>query len=133
MDGNVPYISDIGADILKPLFIVGCCFTGVGFVLSLTVERILRHNGRYVVLFRATYPKTYSGLFRLVPNMRRREKVFSILAIISAIVGGAGLILLSIFDTKRHTTLHRLFLLIFMLGVAFSALFTIVEVHNSLI
>ena len=57
MDGNIPYISDIGADILKPLFIVGCCFTGVGFVLSLTVERILRHNGRYVVLFRATYPK----------------------------------------------------------------------------
>ncbi|TRM70351.1 Frag1/DRAM/Sfk1 [Schizophyllum amplum] len=108
-DGNIAYISDVGADILKPLFIVGCCFTGIGFVLSLVAERWLRHSGR------------------LVPNMRKREKVFSILAILGSVIGGAGLILLSIFDTKRHTTLHRLFLLIFIVGVALSAIFTIVE------
>ena len=47
MDGNIAYISDIGADILKPLFITGCCITGVGFVLTLVVERWLRHGGRY--------------------------------------------------------------------------------------
>ena len=34
----------------------------------------------------------------------------------------------SIFDTKRHTTLHRVFLLVFIVGVALSAIFTIVEV-----
>jgi len=34
---------------------------------------------------------------------------------------------LSIFDTKRHTKLHRLFLGIFVLGVALSALFTVAE------
>ncbi|KAF8920232.1 Frag1/DRAM/Sfk1 [Mucidula mucida] len=109
MDGSIPYISDIGADILKPLFIVGCSFTAVGFFLSLSVERALRHHGR------------------LVPGMRRREKVFGYLAIVASFVGGCGLILLSIFDTKRYTTLHRLFLLIFILGVAFSALFTVIE------
>ncbi|KIY72383.1 hypothetical protein CYLTODRAFT_417968 [Cylindrobasidium torrendii FP15055 ss-10] len=109
MDGSVPYISDIGADILKPWFIIGCSFTGVGFTLSLAIERILRHKGR------------------LVPNMRTREKVFSVLSTIAAGIGGAGLILLSVFDTKRHSTLHRLFLLIFMVGVAFSALFTCIE------
>ena len=47
MDGNIAYISDIGADILKPLFITGCSITGVGFVLILVVERWLRHRGRY--------------------------------------------------------------------------------------
>jgi uncharacterized protein (DUF2062 family) len=47
MEGNIAYISDIGADILKPLFIVGCCITAVGFVLTLVVERWLRHRGRY--------------------------------------------------------------------------------------
>lgn len=48
MDGSIAYISDIGADILKPLFIVGTCFTGVGFVLTLIAERLLRHEGRSV-------------------------------------------------------------------------------------
>jgi len=46
MEGNVPYISDIGADILKPLFIVGCSITAVSFFLTLFIERYLRHSGR---------------------------------------------------------------------------------------
>jgi hypothetical protein len=53
----------------------------------------------------------------------------SSLAIFSSVVGGIGLVLLSIFDTKRFTSLHRGFLLVFMLGVVFSALFTVAEVR----
>ncbi len=60
--------------------------------------------------------------------MRRRERVFSCLAILGSFIGGCGLILLSIFDTKRHPTLHRVFLLVFIVGVALSAIFTVVEV-----
>ncbi|EJD07165.1 uncharacterized protein FOMMEDRAFT_144900 [Fomitiporia mediterranea MF3/22] len=108
-DQTIAYISDVAADILKPLFIVGCSITAVGFFLSLAVERWARHEGR------------------LLPNMRRREKVMSSLAIVWSFVGGAGLILLSIFDTKRHMRLHRVFLLIFVAGTAFSAIFTIIE------
>lgn len=67
-------------------------------------------------------------LQRLSPIMRRRERVFGALAVLGSFIGGMGLILLSIFDTKRHPSLHRLFLLIFMIGVALSALFTIAEV-----
>ena len=48
-DGSIAYISDVGADILKPLFIAGCSVTGVGFFLCLVVERYLRHSGRYAV------------------------------------------------------------------------------------
>lgn len=108
-DGSIPYISDIGADILKPLFVVGCCITAVSFFLSLVCERWLRHSGR------------------LIADMRRREKVFSILAILGSFIGGCGLILLSIFDTKRFTSLHRVFLLVFIVGVGLSAIFTIIE------
>ncbi|KAH8100069.1 Frag1/DRAM/Sfk1 family-domain-containing protein [Cristinia sonorae] len=108
-EGSITYISDVGADILKPLFIVGCVITGVSFFLALSIERWLRHSGR------------------LVPNMRTRERVFSVLAILASFVGGAGLILLSIFDTKRHPSIHRLFLLIFILGVGLSAIFTVIE------
>jgi uncharacterized membrane protein YbjE (DUF340 family) len=60
--------------------------------------------------------------------MRRREMVLSSLAILGSFIGGSGLILLTIFDTKRHRSLHRLFLLVFMLGVALSAGFTCLEV-----
>ncbi|OCH94402.1 hypothetical protein OBBRIDRAFT_722884 [Obba rivulosa] len=107
--GSIAYISDIGASFLKPLFIVCCCITGVTFFISLTIERWLRHTGR------------------LIPDMRRRERFLGRLAVFSSLVGCAGLILLSIFDTGRHPSLHRVFLLVFIIGVGLSAIFTIAE------
>ncbi|KAF7972534.1 hypothetical protein HWV62_17836 [Athelia sp. TMB] len=107
--GSFPEISDVGASYLKPLFVTGGSITAVGFFLSLVFERWLRHSGR------------------LLPNMRRRERVLSSLAILGAFIGGAGLILLTVFDTLRHHALHRAFLLVFILGVALSAIFTVLE------
>jgi len=103
-------ISDIGADILKPFFIIGCCSTAISFFLTVFAERWLRHRGR------------------LPRNTRKSQKVLAVLAILGAFMGGSGLVLLSIFDTRRHKNLHRLFLGIFMLGLALSALFTTIEV-----
>ena len=62
--------------------------------------------------------------------MRRRERVLSTLAILGSFAGGCGLILLSVFDTKRFPSLHRIFLLVFILGVGLSAIFTIIEVRS---
>lgn len=109
--GSFPEISDVGASFLKPLFVAGGSVTAVGFFLSLVLERWFRHTGR------------------LLPNMRKRERVLSSLAIFGAFVGGAGLILLTVFDTDRHHALHRVFLLVFILGVALSAVFTVLEVR----
>ncbi|EIW84028.1 hypothetical protein CONPUDRAFT_119590 [Coniophora puteana RWD-64-598 SS2] len=108
-NGKVTYISDVGASFLKPLFVVACCITGVGFFISLCLERYLRHSGR------------------LLPVMRKRERYLSFMAILGSFIGGAGLILLSGFDTDRYPTLHRLFLLIFIIGVGLSAIFTVLE------
>ncbi|KAF4613984.1 hypothetical protein D9613_007632 [Agrocybe pediades] len=108
-DGKIAYISDVGASNLKPLFVTGCAITGVGFILTLITERLLRHTGR------------------LMPNQRKRELVLSYLAIVGSIIGAVGLLFLSIFDTKRFSRAHRVFLLIFMLGVALSAIFTILQ------
>ncbi|KAG1731647.1 Frag1/DRAM/Sfk1 family-domain-containing protein [Suillus paluster] len=110
-EGKVAYISDVGASFLKPLFIVSCCITGVGFVLSLVLERLLRHRGR------------------LSPSMRKREHVFEILAILGSFIGVLGLVLLSGFDTKNYVTAHRIFLLVFMLGVILSVIFSVLEYH----
>ena len=43
---RIAYISDIGAQGLKPLFIAGCCVTTVFLDLSIASEHWLRHTGR---------------------------------------------------------------------------------------
>ncbi|KZT02611.1 uncharacterized protein LAESUDRAFT_752112 [Laetiporus sulphureus 93-53] len=107
--GSIALISDIGASYLKPLFIACCSITGASFFLTLVTERWLRHSGR------------------LIPNMRRREKVFSILAIIGSFIGGGGLIMLSIFDVRRFHSVHDSMLVVFIVGVGLSAIFIIIE------
>lgn len=102
---NIAYISDVGADRLKPLFVTGCVLTTILLDISFGADRYLRHKGR------------------LVPNASTTEKVLSGLTIFFAIIGTAGLILLSIFDTARHPKLHDVFLLFFIAGYVFSAIF----------
>ncbi|KAF1845768.1 uncharacterized protein K460DRAFT_312518 [Cucurbitaria berberidis CBS 394.84] len=106
---HIPYISDIGADVLKPMFIAMSAITVVTFDLAFIFERWLRHAGR------------------LTPNTSVWQKVYSTLATIAAVVGAAGLILLSIFDAKRHNKLHNIFLGVFILGYIVSAIFICLE------
>ena len=102
---TIAYISDVGAESLKPLFIAGSCVTTIFLDASFLSERWLRHRGR------------------LAQNLSRTEKVLSGLSMAFALLGTAGLILLSIFDTLRHPTLHDIFLLLFMVGYVLSAIF----------
>lgn len=102
---HIAYISDVGAQELKPLFITGCVLTTVLLDTSFLADRWLRHRGR------------------LVPNSTRGEKILSGLTIFWALIGTVGLILLSIFDTARHPSLHDLFLGFFIIGYLLSAIF----------
>ncbi|CAZ86490.1 unnamed protein product [Tuber melanosporum] len=100
---TIAYISDIGANVLKPLFVTGCAITAVGFVFSLAFMR-RNHALR-----------------------SRLESTMDWLALATGSLGAVSLILLSVFDTQRHVSLHRLFLFLFMLGVVLSAIFTTIE------
>jgi hypothetical protein len=106
---NIAYISDVGAQGLKPLFIAGSVVTTIFLDLAFASERWLRHRGR------------------LAQNTTGAEKVLSGLSLIFAAVGTAGLILLSIFDTLRHPRLHDIFLLLFIAGYLISAIFICAE------
>lgn len=68
----------------------------VTFTAAFVLERWLRHRGH------------------LTRNTTTAQKVFSVLSIVGAIAGAAGLILLAVFDTVRHTRLHNAFLAVFM-------------------
>ncbi|KAK4995879.1 hypothetical protein LTR66_004389 [Elasticomyces elasticus] len=108
-DQHIAYISDIGAQRLKPLFIAGSVVTVVTFDLAFISERWLRHAGR------------------LAHNTSKGQVVLSAFAIVAAVAGAAGLILLSIFDTLRHPHLHDIFLIVFIAGYIISAVFICAE------
>lgn len=94
---QIAFISDVGATSWgKPLFIAGSAVTVVVFDLAFISERWLRHKGR------------------LTKNYNRTEKILSVFATIFAVIGAAGLVLLTIFDTKNHSKVHRAMLVVFM-------------------
>ena len=102
---TIPYISDVGAQGLKPFFIAGCCITTIFLDISFLSGRWLRHLGR------------------LAENTTKQEKVVSALSMAFAVIGTAGLILLSIFDTWRHSAIHKASLILFIIGYITSAVF----------
>ncbi|KAF4973533.1 hypothetical protein FSARC_197 [Fusarium sarcochroum] len=102
---DIAYISNVGAERLQPLFIVGCVLTSIFLDAAFLSERWLRHRGR------------------LVPNTTLMEKVLSGLSIIFATVGTVGLICLSIFKTGTYSRLHNTFLALFIGGYLISAVF----------
>jgi len=102
---KIAYISDIGAQRLKPLFVAMSAVTVVSFDLAFLLERYLRHTGK------------------LTPNTSVWQKLYSTLSILFAIAGAAGLILLAVFDTVHHPRLHQVFLGVFIGGYVISAIF----------
>ena len=106
---TIAYISDTGAFRLKPLFISMSAVMVAFLNSSFLAERYLRHNGR------------------LAANTSRVQKGLSIGSIVFSTIGGAGIILLSIFDTYHHSVLHNCFLLCFIVGYVVSAIFVCAE------
>lgn len=68
----------------------------VSFDLVFVTERWLRHQRR------------------LAPNYSKWEKFMSVLAIFWSIIGAAGLVLLTIFDTANYRKVHDSMLGVFM-------------------
>ncbi|TKA72792.1 hypothetical protein B0A55_07326 [Friedmanniomyces simplex] len=107
---HVTYISDVGASRWgRPLFIAGSAVMVVVFDLAFISERWLRHKGR------------------LSHNYSKSEKILSVCAIIAAIIGAAGLVLLTIFDTRDYPTVHDAMLVVFIAGYIISACFICAE------
>ncbi|CAF9915803.1 hypothetical protein IMSHALPRED_002704 [Imshaugia aleurites] len=130
---HIAYISDIGAQGLKPLFIAGCVVTTVFLDLSFASERWLRHTGRLAKNL-GTAEKVLSGLSSTPPPIHPRERsphhpplLTPTIPVVFAIAGTCGLILLSIFDTLHHPHLHDAFLLLFIAGYVISAVFICAE------
>ena len=87
------------------MFIAMSVATVVTFDLAFIFERWLRHAGR------------------LSANTSHWQKVYSLCATIAAIIGAAGLILLTCYNNRDHNRLHNIFLAVFIIGYIVSAIF----------
>lgn len=120
---TIAFISDIGADTLKPLFVIGCVLTAILLDLSLFLDFYFRRqpsSSSSTAAAAAAPRRTRRGL--LLPNQTRAERALAWLTLAFAAVGTVGLCCLSGFDTERYRRLHLVFLMLFILGYLASAI-----------
>lgn len=104
----IPFISDIAAFRFKPIFVIGCALTAVCFVGTVySVHHVRYSPGFYGLSDDAVWRKTLSGI-----------------AMVTGVVAGTCLLLLSIFDTFQKHEEHRYLLVGTFGGLAISSLCT---------
>ncbi|CAG8182365.1 unnamed protein product [Penicillium salamii] len=91
---NIPFISDIGAQELKPLFMIGCITTVL--LLNLSFYQFIQSKGYINKLC------THGSFF-------------------FTIIGGTGLVLLSVLDNISHHLTHDICVTVFIVGFLVSA------------
>lgn len=106
---TIAFISDVGAGHLYALFIAMASTTVISLDIAMAAERWLRHNGR------------------LAPNTSRNQKLLDIAALLAAIAGAIGIILLSIYNTRDYPNMHDRCLGVFLAGYVLSAIFICAE------
>ncbi|KFH40811.1 hypothetical protein ACRE_084940 [Hapsidospora chrysogenum ATCC 11550] len=105
---DIPFVSDIAAFQFKPVFIIGCTLTAVGFVGTVySVHHVRYSHSFYGLADDAAWRKTLSGI-----------------AMFSGLVAGTCLLLLSIFDTFEAHEKHRWLLVGTFGGLAISSFTT---------
>ncbi len=110
-DANIVFISDVGAAHHVP-FIGLCCTTAGLYILTVLLERQLRHARR------------------IPGSLIRRTTNYDITSVVFAIIGALGLVFLSIFDTVDYPTVHWTMTLVFIVFVALSTIFQVLEVFS---
>jgi hypothetical protein len=104
----VPFISDIAAFQFKPIFILGCSLTAVCFVGTVWSVHHVRYSSTfYGLVDDAVWRKTMSGI-----------------AMVTGLVAGTCLFLLSVFDTFESHEKHRYLLVGTFGGLAVSSFTT---------
>ena len=103
-----PFISDIGAFVLQPVFITGCALTGVAFAGTVFAVHHVRYSDRF---------------YGLTDDVGWKQ-VTSLLALFTGLVSAVCLLLLSVFDTFENNDEHRYLLMGTFWGLGMSGILT---------
>lgn len=93
IDRRIAWVSDIGAQELKPFFVLFCCLTAIFFVVTTFNVHSLRYSGS-----------------SLGSNDRLWRRFFSLLSVGLSIIAGLCLAGLSIYDCYSAGGIHAFFL-----------------------
>lgn len=109
-DRTIPFISDVSAASIKPLFMAGCIISSVSFFFAYTSDVWAPETGR------------------LVPGTPVRCQWFWCwCARLSIAISAAGLCLLSGFDVENYPNLHQNSIYVFVLGYVLFNIATLLE------
>ncbi|PLB43806.1 hypothetical protein P170DRAFT_430827 [Aspergillus steynii IBT 23096] len=100
---TIPYISDVAAQELQPLFVTGCLVS----VILLNISLVL------ILKARSAGPKPSVKLLRW-KRAGISHTWFHYLAIFLTAAGSVGLVLLARFDRLQYPDLHREFLTLYV-------------------
>ena len=108
------FISDIGANALKPLFITGGIITAIALLGTIISVHLVFHR---------RYARGHHGEHH-GESQPRYKKVFSILSVLFQGVACPCQIFLTVFDNHGYPSVHRLLLFLAFTGTALSAICT---------
>ena len=121
------FISDIGAFRLQPLFISGGTLTSV--CLLATIIAVHYHYHHHYHHHGSNSNETshhHNQAQQQQSSPPKYKKVFSVLAIVFAILASPCQIALTVFDNHAHPVLHKVLLFLALGGSGLSAVFTAV-------
>lgn len=129
-EGAVAFISDVGAQVLKPLFVVGCVLTSLFFLGTLLVVHLIHaitYPGRIQASDAVSPGESASRSPPHLPHRTTRlQTVTSVITIVFTLLTSLSLILLSGFDTLQYRGTHQRFLAIFALSLFIGVIASVV-------
>lgn len=110
-NASIVFISDSGAQ-HRTFFIIFCALTAFFYISTTLVERHLRHQRR-------------------IPGaIKRRQTWYDIVSVVCAVIGSLALVFLSVFDARNYSRVHWSMTLVFIVFVALSVLFQVLQVFS---
>jgi hypothetical protein len=106
---DVPFISDIAAFTLKPVFVTGCTVTGLAFAAAVFGVHHVRYSPRFYALSAADAPWRHGVSF---------------VALVAGLLAALALFFLSLYDTFNAHALHARLLVATFVGLGLTALTT---------
>lgn len=106
---DVPFISDIAAFTLKPVFVTGCTVTGLAFAGAVFGVHHVRYSPRFYALAAADAPWRHGVSF---------------VALVAGLVASFALFFLSVYDTFDAHRLHARLLFATFVGLGLAAVTT---------
>lgn len=126
---DISYISNIGSEYII-LFIVGASTTALFFAITLIIF-IGYHRHVYKQSQNRNDGNIGNGNGNNAVTFRKPRTWADVVSFIFGMISSAALVLLAIFDSENHDSLHWIFTMVFIFGAILCAIFNVIGISTS--